>query len=418
MDSFWSYIFQVNLVLSILYLGYFLLLKKLTFFKSVRFYFLGGMFLALIYPFLKIKPVEDINIVLPIAYPSSPVETFNYSEFAIYLTLAVSAFFVVKLFLGLLSIFKIHYNAENKTFKNYIFKNTKVIINPFSFWKWIYLHKNSLNNTQLEQVLKHEYIHTSQRHSFDVLLSEICLIICWYNPLVYFLRKTVKQNLEFLVDAELLNSGIDRISYQHNLVGITTSRFPNQHYGNEFAFTTLKKRIKMMNTEKSSKLKLSSFLVLVPILIFTSALVVSCQKEVLQKQELAISEEIKPEISETPITISRAVTANNGMIDQVKIIVEDKTSNKIIFDAKEFYGLDTNTILKRPTIRVTGNTKKLLDNTLIFLDDIEIESLENIKSEDIESMTVIKNESVKTKYGPKAENGVIKISTKKSDSRQ
>src|SRR5690606_28482442 len=50
-----TYIIQVNLLLSIIYLGYVGLLKGLTFYSLNRAYFLIGGLFAFIYPFLDLK---------------------------------------------------------------------------------------------------------------------------------------------------------------------------------------------------------------------------------------------------------------------------------------------------------------------------------------------------------------------------
>ncbi len=62
--------------------------------------------------------------------------------------------------------------------------------------------------SEMEQIVRHEMIHAKQYHSADILLSEIFTIIFWFNPFAWLLKKTLKQNLEFLTDRQVLATGI------------------------------------------------------------------------------------------------------------------------------------------------------------------------------------------------------------------
>ena len=53
---------------------------------------------------------------------------------------------------------------------------------PFSFFRWIFINKNMLDDPCLHEVLLHEQTHARQWHSVDVMLSEVATILCWFNP--------------------------------------------------------------------------------------------------------------------------------------------------------------------------------------------------------------------------------------------
>src|SRR5690606_18942893 len=93
---------------------------------------------------------------------------------------------------------------------------------------------------------------------------------CWYNPFVWLMRRSVRQNLEFLTDQQVLNKGIDRQAYQYSLLHVT-QQGASVDIGNQFNFKTLKKRIMMMNKRRSSKLELSKYAFLLPVLILVGA---------------------------------------------------------------------------------------------------------------------------------------------------
>ncbi len=444
MNSFWTILIEINLILSIVYLGYMVFLKNLTFFRWTRTYLLGGMLTALVYPFLKIRqvvsvPAEGVNIIIPNISQVSQTQSFDYNQWAVYTVSAIFLLLFVRFLIRFFSLGKIHFASDNAEFNGRQFRNTHQQVNPFSFWKWIYIHRESHSDFEMRQIVTHEHIHTRERHTFDVLVAEICTIICWYNPLVRLLTQAVKDNLEFLTDAEVLHSGINKISYQHSLVGISLSGFPQPRHGNQFAFKTLKRRIKMMNKAKSSKYRLLSFMVVAPtVLGVASLLTFSCQKESLDTiksaekgegialtgkgkvefGELKMGDGLEDSYAKENLTFERTISAETGPDGktnitnvEVKALEGEKQLLKLHADNITF--TDPNTItLNRPVI-VTGpvlSTAK--EKPLILVDGEEVLSFDNMKPENIQSITVLKDKNALSKYGEKAKNGAILIYTK------
>lgn len=416
MNAFWTTLIEINLILSIIYLGYSLLLKNLTFFRWARFYLLGGMLTGLIYPFLKARkvihtPAEGVNIALPDLTQSSGTATVSWEHQAVYLFSAIFLLLFLRFIFRFFSLGKIHADSQEAEFNGRGFRDTRRQVPPFSFWKWIYIHRKAHSEPEMKQIIAHEYIHTRERHTFDVIVAEICTIICWYNPLVKLLNRCVKDNLEFLVDGEVLNSGIDRVSYQHSLVGISLNSFPGNYPGNQFAFKTLKKRIRMMNKEQSPKFRLAAYLLLTPlVLAFAGLLTFSCQKETLDTLEKAkASEGIAWERS---VTASYDEAAKKSQIESVKLKATG-TDDSLTFEARGLEINDKTVSLKGPVmLRGTSNTG--LRSPLILLDGKEVTDLNVISPDQIQAISVLKDKSAFEKYGEKGKNGVIEIYSKKS----
>jgi TonB-dependent SusC/RagA subfamily outer membrane receptor len=447
MNTFWTTLIEINLILSIVYLGYVLFLKNLTFFRWTRFYLLGGMLTGLIYPFLKtqevvITPAESVNIVIPnLATVSSQTQSLDYGQWAIYAYFVLFAALLIRFGLRFFSLGKIHSDSSESEFNGLAYRNTNARINPFSFWKWIYIHRPNHSEKEMNQIVKHEYIHTSQRHSFDVILVEICSIVCWYNPLIKLLNKSVKDNLEYLVDAEVLNSGTDKISYQHSLVGVSMNGFPSIYPGNQFAFKTLKRRIKMMNQTKSSRYRLLSFMFLTPLVLAAASLLTfSCQKETLdtlksaEKGEgISLIGKGKVEIGELKIgenlpkadsldddkkniEFERTITAEvnpvtgKSEVTNVKLDILENEIPKFRFEASSVE-FNENVMKLNGPVTIKGNSRGL-ESPLYILDGKETSGLDHIEPKDIESISVLKDKSATALYGDKGKNGVILIITK------
>ncbi|MBD1433797.1 TonB-dependent receptor plug domain-containing protein [Sphingobacterium sp. DN00404] len=278
MYSLLAYIAQVNILLIIVYIGYYVLLRKLTFYRLNRGYFLVGVVFAFAYPFLDIKtlvrqhiePVGEWMTYLPDFYMQQVEESVYTLENAIYSSVAVvGLWFAIRFCIQLLSLLRIHLYSRKAIWKTYWYQDVLFPIVPFSFLNKIYLHKEQHQEPELYDIFEHEDIHVKGLHSMDILMFEILRIVCWYNPFVWFMRRAVRQNLEYLTDQQVLNKGVDRQTYQYSLLQVS-KQGASIGLSNQFNFKFLKKRIMMMNKKKSSKLELSKYAFLLPIVIFTA----------------------------------------------------------------------------------------------------------------------------------------------------
>src|SRR5690606_13848155 len=96
MESILTYLIQVNLLIALIYLGYYFLLKGLTFYNINRIYFILGTLYAFIYPFLDIKswfskqvelPIGEVMQYLPIVFQEK-ASFFSLSDLLIMLASA------------------------------------------------------------------------------------------------------------------------------------------------------------------------------------------------------------------------------------------------------------------------------------------------------------------------------------------
>jgi beta-lactamase regulating signal transducer with metallopeptidase domain len=118
-------------------------------------------------------------------------------------------------------------------------------------------------------ILAHEQAHIRQNHFVDLLLLELVRILHWFNPAVYALIGDMKEIHEFQADEQTLHSGIDAKQYQLLIIqkGVGPRRFA---LANSFNHCQIKKRITMMNKQKTSKAwrwKVATFLPLLALLL-------------------------------------------------------------------------------------------------------------------------------------------------------
>ena len=190
--------------------------------------------------------------------------TMNIKPIVINIWLAVTALLALRLLWQLGTIFWLAWKSEAGVVESVKVRFTKEKGSPFSFFHWIFINKNMLNDPCLHEVLLHERTHVRQWHSVDVMLSEVCTILCWFNPFAWILRREVRVNLEYLADQSVVDKGNDARTYQYHLLALTYQGSVAT-LSNNFNVLPLKQRIKMMNKERSKSIGRLKYLLLLPV---------------------------------------------------------------------------------------------------------------------------------------------------------
>ncbi|WP_294300920.1 M56 family metallopeptidase [uncultured Chryseobacterium sp.] len=137
-----------------------------------------------------------------------------------------------------------------------IYQNQEVLVTeknipPFSFWNTIYLGRSYFTAQQIDdRIFLHEKSHLEQKHSIDLMIVEIVKAFTWFNPAVYFYKKAILMNHEFLADESVLKNHFNVKDYQ-NLILDEIISSQNYNLTHTFNFNNTKKRFIMMNTKKS-----------------------------------------------------------------------------------------------------------------------------------------------------------------------
>ncbi len=136
-------------------------------------------------------------------------------------------------------------------------------IAPLSWFRHIVLSEQDAEECAA-MIIAHEKAHIALRHSWDLTLVNLCCVAQWFNPAIWLLRSDLKDIHEYEADAEVLRSGIDARSYQLLLIKKTVG---NKSYSiaNSLNHSTLKKRITMMLSKKSSAVSRWKLLYALPV---------------------------------------------------------------------------------------------------------------------------------------------------------
>lgn len=119
----------------------------------------------------------------------------------------------------------------------------------YSFGKHVVLGRNGFSPTEMQQLIGHEMVHVRQRHTLDLLLSEVVKVILWFNPFVYLYQRELKRVHEYLADNAMLAT--DSGAAYAELFYHQVSGKPYSPIGNTFDYSLVKKRIAMMARRRS-----------------------------------------------------------------------------------------------------------------------------------------------------------------------
>jgi hypothetical protein len=161
---------------------------------------------------------------------------------------------------------------------------------PCSFGNNIFINPEKYDWETYNQVLQHEKIHIEERHTLDLLLTEIMLIFQWFNPFAWQWRKELESNLEFFTDAQMLQKNtVEKENYQLSLLKVAAPHFPLSLTTN-YNQSLLKKRLLMMNSKKSNMHTTWKYFFLLPMLVL---FVCFLNEPVAQSQTIANKEKQK-----------------------------------------------------------------------------------------------------------------------------
>jgi len=291
METLLVYLLKASGILAIFYLAYQLFLKRETFYSVNRHFLMAGLLTALLLPFITITNYVEIaatplNFVAndtALVNANRTVQGFNWIALLFGIYMAGLLIFTTKFIVQIVSLFiLVKSNKAAKQGKFYHVETNKNIA-PFSFFNHIFYNPTLYSASELSAIIKHEKAHSSQWHSFDVLLSHLITICTWMNPFSWLYQTNIKQNLEFLADESATKEVPSIKKYQYTLLKVSGNQFctpiVNNFYnsltrlnvlGRIFSFNAqygqVKKRIVMLNKSKSNKRNILKIALILPAL--------------------------------------------------------------------------------------------------------------------------------------------------------
>ena len=338
------YQIKVGLCLIAFYLLWKLLLSRETFHRFNRVALLTVMVLALVLPWIRLTLDATVQVAKPMVVLEDLLVTPGGAAAAQQTSLSWSVmdFATLAYFIGvamalawfLHSQWSLHRLLKQGRRESLPDGITLHIVpgdqSPFSYFKHIVISEQDYRDNPHE-ILTHEQAHIGLRHSWDVLFMSVVTLFQWWNPAAWLLGRELRQVHEYEADEAVLNQGINAKQYQLLLIrkSVGDKLFS---MANNFNYQSLKKRIRMMSMNKSSRWNKLRALAVVPVialalLAFANNKSVAAVMTAGVQQDRAVQSEIQsPELAK----VEAAPLADDVKAkDQASQDTEPQSDNKV-----------------------------------------------------------------------------------------
>ncbi|MCL2026794.1 MAG: M56 family metallopeptidase [Leptospirales bacterium] len=173
----------------------------------------------------------------------------------------VNLFLLFKSFFLMFRLFRVSTRLNRTTYQ--LCLTTRPVL-PFSWFNYLFISTVDYENHAAE-ILNHETAHIRYKHSLDVLYFEFLVMLQWFNPAIWLLKRELKGVHEYQADSSVLQSGIDATRYQLLLVKKAVGA-KSYSFANSLNHSKIKKRITMMLKENSKNCAKWKLLLLLPAL--------------------------------------------------------------------------------------------------------------------------------------------------------
>ena len=359
MENWITYIVECALCLALLYLPFWGLLKKETFFQYNRFVLLAITVLSFILPWISIPEItsqlassetisiqlEEINVMISGKALSENI-SWKTILAIIYLSGAVTCLlYKITDLVRLIRFIPrgcLWVHTENGI---HIHCHAHDVV-PFSWMNHIVISEKDYEENG-QNILLHEQAHIACGHSWDILWLSCVEVLQWFNPFVWMLSKEIQDIHEYEADLTVLRKGINAKDYQlliiQKVVGSGSYTFANN-----FNHSSLKKRITMMIKEKSNPWARLKYLYILPIAAICMIACTQSAKSTASNYITYEAVEEKPEYPGGMGELSKLLSSNlkyplisqeNGVQGEVLVqFVVDKEGN--VEEVTVFKGVD------------------------------------------------------------------------------
>ena len=374
------YLLKSGCYLIIFYLLFKLLMSGTTFFRFNRVTILAGIIGCMFLPLIEFTTQEETFLTVPLQTiqgifveqadgifwdtmfwvrpqvdETGNMQAINWCPIALgYVYLAGGLFVLCRILLSFYRMFQLIRNGKRRSYGKYKLIVVSEPISSFCWGKYIVVSVSDYSQQSTDGILLHETMHLRYRHTLDLLCMQCLLILYWFNPAIWLLKRELQEVHEFEADNGVLNTGIDATRYQLLLVkkAVGTRLYS---MANGFNHSKLKKRITMMLKERTNRWARLKLLFVVPVM--GGALYAFAQPEV--KEDLGLN------------TVREVLQSKTGEDQDIFKFVDDEMEvyyNRSPKNAELKYK-----IRERQThiVKVDANGQLTLNNKTIAKEDLK-----------------------------------------------
>ena len=286
-----SYIIRSSLSLALLYLFFTFFLGRENMHKFNRFYLLTSLIFSFAVPLLTFPDfvaAASITNSFGIAdlqdgyYQLKTItlqqgNQFNFSWIIPSVYFCISFVLLIRFLINLirLEISKsIHPTVISEGHKIVLINE---LVLPYSFLSTVYVNSVEYKAGRIPgELFSHEFTHIAQRHSLDIIFIELLKVFFWFNPLLFFYKKAIMLNHEYLADEAVTKSKKNFTAYIDIILNIVF-RNNNSYLASSFNYSFTKKRLLMMTKNNFSKRAILKKIAVIPLFLAMGLLVINAQ---------------------------------------------------------------------------------------------------------------------------------------------
>ena len=362
-----TYELKTAMLLTAFFGLYALLMRRDTLFRQRRMALLASVILSAVLPLCHIEwHVEEIIPpgvagILPTdtddaaAQPATISSWNHYATIAgtclLFMGMAVMAIRSIKELVSLQRLIRQHHSHKTADGSTIVVSNSPT--RPFSYLNYIVMSEADFARNH-DALIMHERAHIRHHHTIDLFLMNLMLMLQWFNPVAWRMRKELTMVHEYEADEDVLNAGVPSSDYLHLLISKATGK-------GQFAFANtlserrmLKQRIQMLAKKRTSNWAKLKTIFLLPVIAVS----------------LGLSAHV---VKDYTYTAPRSVTAKNDAKDNAKPTKPIKSTESSTNPAEKNTAGDNSVEYKVNGIQVDKPT------------------VEHLSTERIKQVTIIKN---------------------------
>lgn len=270
-NEFVFYSLKSATIFSLLFIPFYLF-RGDTFFTRNRIYLLFILVLAVVLPVVSFDMEENegrLTFVLSAIsingkIDNLPAENTDIMTWLMRAFVIISGLFLVRFLFAISNIVSmiIRHPKEKGDKETIVWIKDEA---AFSFFGYIFLSHQSYHPS----IHRHERVHVRRMHSVDIILYELLRCIQWFNPFVWLALGELKTQHEY--EADQFTCGNNKTEYQALLLSHALGK-DLVHMTNAFNYLTIKKRLNMMNKERSPKGAWIKTLAVLPFVLISAGL--------------------------------------------------------------------------------------------------------------------------------------------------
>jgi len=412
METFGMYLLKSAVWLIGFGLIYLIFLRNERYFLLNRIFLFSGLFASAFFPLLN----WHYTIIIPIATSSvefhPPIQALS----------VVEPFFSVQRLMQILYMSGVSYLLYRITWQTASmlgvikkagvlpFKSVKLIRTTeypvsFSFFSFVFVNP-SINETETNEVVNHESEHIRQKHWIDLILFEALCTLQWFNPMIWFYGRFIRQNHEYLADERALQRSVNPAVYRAALLNQMLGG-PVIVLAHSFNYSLNTKRFNMMKKKIYSPIRKFKLLLVLPLIAFVFY--------AFATPEYVYTETASNSDASTKLQIAvQSTYSQNDTVRNSPIIPNKREKNKsvtVVVEAKNNQS-DQNLEKKAKKEVITINDKG--KQPLYMIDGVvkKNQNMNDVIPDNIQSINVWKGDKATKKYGDRGKDGVIEITMK------